>query len=63
MRVGQMVKLRAYGEKELMFKVVRQNKNTLVVCSPEEYELAQVQKREPKCVGFHIKYLLEECMG
>ena len=60
MEAGQMVKLRVYGEKEVILKVLRQKKDTLVVCKPEEYDPAHLQGREPKCVGFHIKYLLEQ---
>ena len=55
---GQMVKLQTYGNKEVMLKVIRQDKDTLIVTSSEEYDLAQLQGREPKSVGFNIKYLV-----
>jgi len=63
MNTGQMVRLQAYGDKELTMRVVRQKGDTLIVCQPDEYDLACREKREPKSVGFHIKYLLGECHG
>ena len=60
MREGQTVKLQTYGNKEVMLQLIRQDKDTLIVCSSEEYNLAQVEGRKPKSVGFNIKYLLGE---
>jgi hypothetical protein len=60
MESGQMVKLRVYGDKEVALKFVRQIGETLVVCQAEEYELANLQKRDPRCIGFNIKYLIKK---
>jgi len=60
MESGQMVKLRAYGGEEVTLRFVRQVGETLVVCRPEEYELASLQKRDPRCVGFNVKYLIKK---
>ena len=60
MRVGQMVKLRAYGGKELVRYVISINNDIVVVCSPEEYKLAQSEGREPKGVGFHLNDVISE---
>jgi len=58
MKVGQMIKLRAYGGKELVRYIISINKDIVVVCRPEEYKLAQSEKREPIGVGFHLENLL-----
>lgn len=57
---GQMIKLRAYGGKELLRRVIRVNKDILIVCSPEEYEAALLEKREPLCVGFHLRDVIAD---
>lgn len=54
MEIGQLVKLRAYSNKELLRRVVRLEEDIIIVCSPEEYEAARRQGREPTAVGFHI---------
>jgi len=59
MKPGQMVKLRAFGGKELVRRVVRLEKDMVVVCSPEEYETARSQGREPTVVGFHITDIID----
>jgi hypothetical protein len=54
MKPGQMVKLRAYGGKELARRVIRLEKDIIIVCRPDEYEIARLQGREPIGVGFHV---------
>jgi hypothetical protein len=60
MKPGQIVKLRAYGGEELLRRVIRQDNGLLVVCSPEEYEKAHREKREPVGVGFRTKDVIDE---
>lgn len=60
MKVGQMVKLRAYGGKELVRYIISIDKDIVVVCRPEEYKLAQSEGREPIGVGFHLKDVASE---
>jgi len=55
MKPGQMIRLRAYGGQIIERRLVRLDKNTLVVCRPEEYDAAQSERREPIVVGFHIE--------
>lgn len=55
MQNGQKVTLRAYGGEELVRRVVRVEKDIVVVCRSEEYEKAKLEGREPLAVGFHIK--------
>jgi hypothetical protein len=54
MKKGQTIKLRGYGGEELVRCLVRLDKDTVVVCRPEEYESARLEGREPVTVGFHI---------
>ena len=55
MKPGQEIKVRAYGGEELVRVLVRLEKDTVVVCRPDEYEKARAEKREPAGVGFSIK--------
>jgi len=58
MKPGQMVKLRGYGNEELVRRVLRLDKDIVVVCRQDEYEKAQSERREPLGVGFHISEVL-----
>jgi len=60
MKIGSLVKLQAYGDEILTRKLIQQNKDTVIVCSTEEYDKAQLEGRKPICVGFHVKYVLEQ---
>jgi len=60
MKEGQMIKLRAYGGKELTRRVVRLEKDMVIVCRQEEYESACSDGREPVTVGFHIRDVVDE---
>ena len=63
MKVGEMVKVRAYGDKELTRYVIHLDKDIVVVCRPEEYESAQSERREPVGVGFHLKDVVSGLEG
>lgn len=60
MKVGKMIKIRAYGDEILTRKLIRQDKDTMIVCSVEEYDKAQSEGRDPICVGFQAKYVLDK---
>lgn len=60
MKVGQMIKLRAYGGEELLSYVIRFDKDIVVVCRPEEYKAAKAEGREPVGVGFPLKDVIAE---
>lgn len=55
MKPGQMIKLKAYGNEIITRRLVRLDKDIVIVCKPEEYEAALREKREPVSVGFHTK--------
>jgi len=63
MKIGQMIKLRGYGGEELVRCVVQLDKDTVVVCRPDEYEAARLEEREPIAVGFHITDIVDENVG
>ena len=60
MKPGQMIKLRAYGNEVITRRLVRLDKDIVVVCQPEEYETARLERREPIGVGFHIIDVVDE---
>lgn len=60
MKVGQNVKLKGYGGKEIIRRIVGLDKDTVIVCQAEEYKKALLEKREPVSVGFPIKYVIGE---
>jgi len=61
MQKGQKIKLCAYGNEEVILTFVKQDRDTLIVCRPDEYKRSLVEKVEPQCVGFPKKYLIGEC--
>lgn len=60
MKIGQDVRLKGYGDKEIIRRVVGVKGDTVVVCQAEEYKKAILEKREPVSVGFPIKYVIGE---
>lgn len=63
MKVGEAVKVRTYGDKELIRYVIHIDKDIVVVCSPDEYKLAKSEGREPIGVGFRLKDVISELEG
>ena len=60
LKTGQIIKVRAYGGEELVRTVVKQDQDVVVICRPEEYEMARLEGREPIGVGFHMKDIVSE---
>ena len=60
MKVGQLIKLRAYGGEEIIRHVIRLDNDIIVVCRPDEYEKANLEGREPIGVGFKLKDVITE---
>jgi hypothetical protein len=59
MESGQIVKLRVYdGEASLV--IVHKTDTHVNVCTPEEYEAAKRENREPVLVGFPLTDIIEE---
>jgi hypothetical protein len=55
LRPGDLVRLRAFGGKEIVRRVAGQDGSIVRVCSEEEYQAAIQEKREPECIGFPVK--------
>jgi hypothetical protein len=49
---GDIVRLRAFREREIVRRVVGRDGLTVHVCSEAEYQAAQKAGRKPECVGF-----------
>jgi len=58
MNIGELVNLRTYGDGKVTLRLIKRQKDTLIVCDPKEYEIAKSKGREPKTVGFNVKYLI-----
>lgn len=52
MKPGQEVVATAFGGKKLKRVACQVLENTVVICTPEEWELARRENRQPNGVGF-----------
>lgn len=59
MQVGQSVKVIDYRGKKLVRRVVAVIGDVVLVCLPEEYELALKHRSLPWCVGFKRQRVLD----
>lgn len=56
---GSLIKVRAFGGKEIVRRFFAKRNATVLICSEEEYESARLEKREPLCVGFPVADVIE----
>jgi hypothetical protein len=56
---GGLIKLRAFGGKQIVRRFVGKRRGTVLICSDQEYKSAIRERRDPLCVGFP----LEDVMG
>lgn len=56
---GGLIKVRAFGGKEIVRRFLAKRNGTVLICSEEEYQSARLQKREPICVGFPVGDVIE----
>lgn len=56
---GSLIKVRAFGGKEIVRRFLAKHEGTVLICSEEEYRSAQLEKREPMCVGFPVADVVE----
>lgn len=59
LRRGCLLRLRAFGGKEIVRRFVRKHKGSVLICSDEEYKLAAREHRQPLCVGFALSDVLD----
>jgi hypothetical protein len=51
---GELVRVKAFGGKELIRRLVAVQRGTALICNDEEYQAAKKENREPDCVGFRV---------
>jgi hypothetical protein len=57
--IGDNIRVKAFGGKEIIRRIIDRRKNTIYICTDYEYEKSKIEKREPIAVGFHIKYVID----
>jgi hypothetical protein len=56
---GDVVKVRALGERILTRRLVEVRGHTALICNNEEYQKALKEKRQPTCIGFPLEAIVE----
>ncbi len=51
---GALIKVRAFGGKEIIRRFLAKRDGTVLICSDEEYQSARLERRKPTCVGFPV---------
>jgi hypothetical protein len=56
---GDRVRLQAYGQEQIVRRVVEARRDVVLVCTEEEYRAARSEERSPLAVGFPVGYVIE----
>lgn len=59
MAKGQLVTVRLYGGQTAIRRVVAVKRDVIVICTEEEYQEAQRDRREPSGLGFPRQDVME----
>lgn len=51
---GALIKVRAFGGKQIIRRFLAKRNGTVLICSEEEYQSARLERRKPTCVGFPL---------
>jgi len=51
---GALIRVRAFGGKEIIRRFLTKRNGTVLICSDEEYQSASLERRKPTCVGFPL---------
>jgi hypothetical protein len=51
---GALIKVRAFGGKQIVRRFLAKQNGTVLICSDEEYQSARFERRKPTCVGFPL---------
>jgi hypothetical protein len=51
---GALIKVRAFGGKQIIRRFLAKRDGTVLICSDEEYQSARLERRKPTCVGFPL---------
>ena len=53
------VKLQAYGDEEIVRRVVAETDAAVLVCTEDEFSRASREQRDPRAIGFLKEFVLE----
>jgi hypothetical protein len=56
---GSLIKVRAFGGKEIVRRFLAKRNGTVLICSDEEYQSARFERRKPTCVGFPLTDVID----
>ena len=59
MQKGQTVKVKDGFGNELLRRIVDWDEINIYLCKDEEFNAAMAENRDPLCIGFNRKYVLE----
>jgi hypothetical protein len=51
---GALIRVRAFGGKQIIRRFLSKRNGTVLICSDEEYQSARLERRKPTCVGFPL---------
>ena len=55
---GALIKVRAFGGKQIIRRFLAKRNGTVLICSDEEYQSARLERRKPTCVGFPLSEVI-----
>jgi hypothetical protein len=58
MKTGDLVKVKTFGERIVERRVVEILRNTVYICTENEWRNATTERRRPSCAGFKREYVL-----
>ena len=58
MKTGDLVKVKTFGEGIVERRVVEILRNTVYICTENEWRSAATEGRQPSCAGFKREYVL-----
>ena len=59
MKRGALIRVRAFGGKQIVRRFLAKRNGTVLICSDEEYQLARLERRKPTCVGFPLSDVIK----
>jgi hypothetical protein len=60
MKTGDLVKVRTFSEGTVERRIVEILRNTVYICTKNEWRNAVKEHRQPSCAGFKREYILAD---
>jgi hypothetical protein len=60
LQLGDLVRVRAFGGKELVRRLFDIRGSVALICCDEEYQKAIKEKRDPICIGFPLSDVIDQ---